>query len=77
MKRFAAIAVLIALWPHFAFAQYQGPPTNRNDHEKKVDAAIDKDYRDTVKREKLGTPPPPSDPWGSVRPLSTDATKKN
>jgi hypothetical protein len=58
-----------------ALAQDKGPPTARSDLEKKQDAAIDKAYRDAIKRTD-GAPQKPADPWQTVRPTASDNTKR-
>ena len=75
MKKIVIAAMLCVLAPTFAYAQRTGPPTARDDKEKKEDSAIDKAYRDAVKR----TDPGKStkiDPWQSVRPAPNDSTKR-
>jgi cytochrome oxidase assembly protein ShyY1 len=75
MKRFAIATMIIALtmvaYPQLGNAQI----TERTDKEKKADAAIEKAYEDTVKREKSSGPAVKSDPWQTIRPAGSDNTK--
>jgi hypothetical protein len=75
MKRFAIAAMIITLLIVPAHSQ-QGtaPITARTDKEKKNDAAIEKAYEDTLKKERDSTPAVKSDPWQTVRPTG-DTTK--
>jgi hypothetical protein len=75
MRRIAIAAMLCVLAPTFAYAQRTGPPTARDDKEKKEDSAIDKAYRDAVKRTDPGRSTK-IDPWQSVRPAPKDSTKR-
>jgi hypothetical protein len=75
MKRFAIATMIVALtlvaYPQRGNAQI----TERTDKEKKADAAIEKAYEDTVKREKSNGPAAKSDPWQTIRPAGSDNTK--
>jgi hypothetical protein len=62
--------------PASAYSQAAGPPTARTDKEKKQDAEIDKAYEDAVKREADKKTPVAADPWQTVRPATTDNTKR-
>jgi hypothetical protein len=75
MKRFAIATMIIALTV-FAYPQQGNAQiTERTDKEKKADAAIEKAYEDTVKREKGNGPAVKSDPWQTIRPGNGDNTK--
>jgi hypothetical protein len=75
MKRFA-IATMIAALTMFAHSQQGNAQiTQRTDKEKKADAAIEKAYEDSLKREKSNAPAVKSDPWQTVRPAGGDNTK--
>ena len=68
--------MMIVLLPVSAYAQGQkGPLTARTDAELKNDAAIDKDYQDTMKR--TSKKAVKSDPWQSVRPAAGDSATAN
>jgi hypothetical protein len=76
MKRFAIATMIIAFLTVPAYSQQDnGPITARTDKEKKADAAIEKAYEDTLKREKSNGPAVKSDPWQTVRPAGGDSTK--
>jgi hypothetical protein len=75
MKKFAIATMIIAL-TMFAYSQQGNAQiTERTDKEKKADAAIEKAYEDSLKREKSNGPPVKSDPWQTVRPAGGDNTK--
>jgi hypothetical protein len=76
MKKFAIAAILFVLLPVSAYAQNQGPPTARTDAEKKQDAEINKAYQDALKRTGDSGQPANNDPWQTVRPVTTDDSKK-
>jgi hypothetical protein len=67
VRQFAIIAMIIALLPASAYAQ-QRALTARTDSEQKHDAAVDKDYQDTLKRMKAQGQSTKADPWQTVRP---------
>jgi hypothetical protein len=73
MKKFAIATTIIAFLTVPAYSQ-QGPITARTDKEKKADAAIEKAYEDTLKRER-SKPAVKSDPWQTARPAGGDSTK--
>lgn len=76
MRKIAIAAIMIALLPASAFAEeHTGPPTARTDSEKKNDEAIDKAYRDTMKRMDSSTAVKSDDPWQTIRPAPGDNTK--
>jgi hypothetical protein len=76
MKRFAIATTIIAFLTVPAYSQQGGGPiTARTDKEKKEDAAIEKAYEDTLKRERSSGPAVKSDPWQTVRPAGGDSTK--
>jgi hypothetical protein len=76
MKRFAIATMTVAL----TMVAYSQPGnaqiTERTDKEKKADAAIEKAYEDTVKREKGTGPAVKSDPWQTIRPGNGDNPKR-
>ena len=75
MKRFTIATMIVAL-TMFAYPQQGNAQiTERTDKEKKADAATEKAYDDTVKREKGTGPAVKSDPWQTVRPAGGDKTK--
>ena len=75
MKRFAIATMIIAL-SMFAYSQQGNAQiTERTDKEKKADAAIEKAYEDSLKREKSNGPAVKTDPWQTVRPAGGDNTK--
>ena len=74
MKKFTIAALIFALLPAVAYAEEQGPPTARTDREKKEDAAIEKAYLDTMKRDRADQKSNKADPWGTLRPAG-DTTK--
>jgi hypothetical protein len=76
MKKFAIVAILFALLPVSAYAQNQASPTARTDAEMKHDAEINKAYQDTIKRLGNSGQPANNDPWQTVRPVTTDDSKK-
>jgi len=76
VKKFAIAAMMIVLLPASAYAQRKGPVTARTDLELKNDAAIDKDYQDTLKRTS-NKKPVKQDPWQSVRPSASDTATAN
>jgi len=78
MRRVILAAMLTALMPAFAYAQYsdgaaKGPATVRTEKEMKNDAEIDKAYQQTLKRLKSEAPAAAAktDPWQSVRPINS------
>jgi hypothetical protein len=76
MKRFAIATMIIALLTVSAYSQQgNGPITARTDKEKKADAATEKAYEDSLKRDKSNGPTVKSDPWQTIRPASVDNTK--
>jgi hypothetical protein len=75
MRRIAIAAMMCVLTPTFSYAQKSGPPTVRDDKEKKEDSAIDQAYRDAVKRTDTGQSTK-IDPWQTVRPVPSDNTKR-
>jgi hypothetical protein len=84
MKKLFLTAIMLALLPAAAFSQVtlgtggeedKGPPTARTAKEKKSDAAIEKAYEDTVKKERELNPKAKSDPWGNMRSSGGDNTK--
>jgi hypothetical protein len=76
MKRFAIATMIIALPTVSAYSQQANTPiTARTDKEKKADAAIEKAYEDTLKREGSNGPAVKSDPWQVIRPAGGDNTK--
>jgi hypothetical protein len=78
VRRLAITVVMIVLLPVLAYAEErQGPPTARTESEKKRDAAVDKEYQDTIKRMKVHEQPPKTDPWQTVRPPAADNSNNN
>ncbi len=77
MRKFAIVAIMIALLPVSAFAEdYKGPATARTYSENKNDEAIDKAYQDTMKRmDPNGKSAKSDDPWQTIRPAPGDNTK--
>jgi hypothetical protein len=75
MKRFAIATMIIALTMIAYSQQGNAQITARTDKEKKADAAIEKAYEDSLKREKSNGPAVKSDPWQTVRPAGGDNTK--
>ena len=80
MKQFAIASMMVVsfvLVPVSAFSQdeHKGPPTARTDSELKNDAAIEKAYKDTLKRMGDSGTPVKADPWQDVRPTVTDSKK--
>jgi hypothetical protein len=75
MKRLTIATVIIAL-TMFAYSQQGNAQiTERTDKEKKEDAAIEKAYEDSLKREKSNGPTVKSDPWQTIRPGAGDNPK--
>ena len=75
MKRFAIATTIIAL-TMFAYSQPGNAQiTERTDKEKKADAAIEKAYEDSLKRDKSNGPAVKSDPWQTIRPGNGDNPK--
>ena len=78
VRRLAIAVVMIVLLPVLAYAEErQGPPTARTESEKKRDAAVDKEYQDTIKRMKVHEQLPKTDPWQAVRPPAADNSNNN
>ena len=76
MKKFATATVIITLLTLPAYSQQGNAPiTARTDKEKKEDAAIEKAYEDTLKKERSSGPAVKSDPWQTIRPTGGDSTK--
>ena len=75
MKKFAIATIIIAFLTVPAYSQDHSPATARTDKEKKEDAATEKAYEDTLKRERNSRPAVKSDPWQTVRPAGGDSTK--
>jgi hypothetical protein len=75
MKRFAIATIIIALTMIAYSQQGNAQLTARTDKEKKADAAIEKAYEDSLKREKSSGPAVKSDPWQTIRPAGSDNTK--
>jgi hypothetical protein len=78
MRRLTLAVVLLALLPFAASAQQHPPVTKRSDADKRRDAEIEKDYKETMKRMDAGKSNTPVDPWAAVRtaPAAGDTTKK-
>jgi hypothetical protein len=76
MKRFAIATMIVALTMLASSQQGNAQITERTDKEKKADAAIEKAYEDTVKREKGNGPAVKSDPWQTIRPGNGDNPKR-
>jgi hypothetical protein len=76
MKRFAIATMIVALTMLASLQQGNAQITERTDKEKKADAAIEKAYEDTVKREKGTGPAVKSDPWQTIRPGNADNPKR-
>jgi hypothetical protein len=74
MRRFIVATVLIAFLPASAYSQ--APATARTDKERKEDAEIDKAYEDATKRIQDKKQPLATDPWQTVRPATSDNTKR-
>jgi hypothetical protein len=65
--------MMIVVLPALAYAEERrGPPTARTDSEMKRDAAVDKEYQETIRRMKLHEQPAKADPWQTVRPPAAD-----
>jgi len=84
VRRLAIATIMLALLPASAYAQDDqanqddnGPPTARTRAELKNDAAIDKAYKDTMKRMNAYQKPVKSDdPWQTIRPAGSDSAKR-
>jgi hypothetical protein len=75
MKRFAIATIVIGLTLIAYSQQCNAQITARTDKEKKADAAIEKAYEDSLKKEKSYGPAVKSDPWQTIRPAASDNTK--
>jgi hypothetical protein len=76
MKLLIIAATMIALFPVAAYSQQsKGPLTARTDQEMKDDKAIDKAYRDAMKRTEGKGQDVKNDPWKVVRPTGPNDTK--
>jgi hypothetical protein len=82
MRKLAIAVTMIALLPLSAHAQVAlgssggkggGPPTARDDGEKKRDEAIDKAYQEQLKNPQFSkkTDTKNADPWGTIRPATS------
>jgi hypothetical protein len=75
MKRFAIASIIIALTMIGYSQQGNAQLTARTDKEKKADAAIEKAYEDSLKKQRINGPAVKSDPWQTIRPAGSDSTK--
>ena len=76
MRKLAIAAVMIALLPASAFGESE---TARTDEQKKKDAEIQKAYEQVIRDTKNQAPPASntkSDPWGNLRPATSDNSKR-
>jgi hypothetical protein len=74
VRQFAIAAMMIVLLPASAYAQRS--VTARTESEQKRDAAVDREYQDTLKRMKAREQATKTDPWQTVRPPTADNTTK-
>ncbi len=74
MRRMILAVAIGAIQPLAAYAQGHEPPTVRSEQEMKQDAATEKAYLDTLRRERTATQPATNDPWASVRSGSGSGT---
>jgi hypothetical protein len=75
VRQFAIAAMMIVLLSASAYAQERAL-TARTDSEKKHDAAVDREYQDTLKRLKIRDQSNKADPWQTVRQPADDKTTK-
>jgi hypothetical protein len=75
MKKFAIATMIIALTMIAYSQQGSAQITARTDKEKKADAAIEKAYEESLKREKSNGPAVKSDPWQTIRPGASNNTR--
>jgi hypothetical protein len=69
-------AAMLALLPVSAYSQAKGDlRPQRSEQQKREDAAIDKAYKESLKRSRT-EPAVKIDPWQTIRPAGNDATKR-